>query len=85
MRRWLRGATAPDHHGLPGSQCLLFMVLQDALSEVAKFFFALKLRVSVVDITAFLMVKNREVAEMGKLVMKKHKEEVEKKSFKLSV
>ena len=31
------------------------------------------------------MVKNREVAEMAKLVMRKHKEEVEKKGFKLSV
>ena len=37
------------------------------------------------DITALLMVKNEEVAEMAKKVMKKLKEEVEKKGRKLSV
>ena len=36
-------------------------------------------------LTALLMGKNREVAEMAKKVMKKLKEEVEKKGFKLSV
>ena len=39
----------------------------------------LKLRVFVDDITAFLMEKYKEVAEMAKKVMKKLKEEVEKK------
>ena len=37
------------------------------------------------DITALLMGKNREVAEMAKKVMKKFKEKVEKKGLKLSV
>ena len=38
------------------------------------------------DITALLKGKNREVAEMAKKVMKKlEEEEVEKKSFTLSV
>ena len=32
------------------------------------------------DITALLMEKNREVAEMAKKVMKKLKEEIEKKA-----
>ena len=54
-------------------------------SEVTKFYTPLKLRVFVDDITALLMVKNREVAEMAKKVMKKLKEEVEKKGFNLSV
>ena len=37
------------------------------------------------DITALLMEKNKEVAEMAKKVMKKLKEEVDKKGFKFSV
>ena len=37
------------------------------------------------DITPLLMGKNREVAEMAKKVMKKLKEEVERKGLKLSV
>ena len=49
------------------------------MSEVTKFYPPLKLRVFVDDITALLMGKNREVAEMAKKVMKKLKEEVEKK------
>ena len=36
------------------------------------------------DITALLMVKNREVAEMAKKVMKKLKGEVERKGLELS-
>ena len=39
----------------------------------------LKLRVFVDDITALLTEKNKEVTEMAKKVMKKLKEEVEKK------
>ena len=58
---------------------LLRIVLQDALSEVSKFYPPLKLRVFVDDITALLMVKNEEVAEMAKKVMKRLREEVEKK------
>ena len=63
---------------LPHSKwsCLLLrIVLQDALSEVTKFYPPLKLRVLL------LMEKNKEVAEMAKKV----KEEVERKGFKLSV
>ena len=37
------------------------------------------------DITALLMEKNREVAEMAKKVMNKLKEEVEREDLKLSV
>ena len=45
---------------LPGSKwsCLLLrIVLQDVISEVAKIYFPLKLRVFVDDITALLMVR----------------------------
>ena len=73
---------------LPGSvwSCLLpCIVLQDALSEVTQIYPPLQLRVFVDDITAPLMGKNREVAEMAKKVMKKLKEEIEKKGLKLSV
>ena len=60
--------------------CLLLrIVLQDALSEVTKICLPLKLRVFVVDITALLKGANREVAEAAKKVMKKLKEEIEKK------
>ena len=47
----------------------------------------LKLRVFVDDIAALLMVKNEEVAEMAKKVMKRLREEIEreKKGFTLSV
>ena len=72
---------------LPGSKssCLLLRVaLQDALSEVTKIYPLLKLRVFVDDITALKGV-NREVAEAAKKVTKKLKEELEKKSLKLSV
>ena len=37
------------------------------------------------DITALLMGKNMEVAEMARKAMKKLKEEIEKKGLKLSV
>ena len=63
---------------LPGSKwsCLLLRIaLQDALSEVTNInppF--LKKRVFVDDITARVMGKNREVAEMAKKVMKKSRE-----------
>ena len=58
---------------LPGSKwsCLfLRIVLQDALSEVTKIYPSLKLWVVVDDLTALLMEKKREVAEMAKKVMK---------------
>ena len=68
---------------MPGSKwsCLLLrIVLQDALSEVTKIYPSLKLRVFVDDITALVKGKNKEVAEMAKKLMKKLKEEVEKKA-----
>ena len=37
------------------------------------------------DITALVKAENKDVAEMAKKVMKKLKEEVEKKGLKLSV
>ena len=78
-----------DHHGHPARSkwsCLLLrIVLQDALSEVTKIYSPLKWRVFVGDITALLIGENRAVAEMAKNVMKKLKEEVEKKGLKLSV
>ena len=69
---------------LPGSKlsCLLLrVVLQDALSEVTNIYPPLKLRAFVDNITALLMEKNKEVAEMAMKV----KEEVERKGFKMSV
>ena len=62
---------------LPASKwsCLLLrIVLQDALSEVTKIYPSLKLRVFVVDITALVKGRNKDVAEMAKKVMKKLKE-----------
>ena len=73
---------------LPGSKwsCLLSrIVLQDALREVTKFYPPLKLRVFVDDITALLRERNKVVAEMAKKVMKKLKEEVQRKGAKLLV
>ena len=73
---------------LPGSKwsCLLLrVVLQDALTDVTIVYPSLKLRVFVDDITALVKGKNKEVTEMAKKVMKKLKEEVEKKGLKLSV
>ena len=67
---------------LPGSKwcCLLLrIVLQDALNEVTKFYPPLKLQFFVHDIAALVMGKNKEVTEMAKKVMKKLKEEVERK------
>ena len=46
---------------------------------------SLKLRVFVDEITALAKGKNKEVSKMAKKVMKKLKEEVEKKGFTLSV
>ena len=46
-------------------------MLQDALSEVTQIFPSLKLRVFVDDITALLIEKNKEVAEMAKKEMKR--------------
>ena len=43
------------------------------------------MRVFLDDITALLVVKNKEVANMAKKVMKKFKEEVEKKGLNMSV
>ena len=60
-------------------------MLHDALSEATKIFPPLKLRVFADDITALLMVKNKVVAEMAKKVMRKLKEEVEKKGLKLPI
>ena len=58
---------------LPGSMwsCLLLrVVLQDALGEVTNIYPPFKLRGFADDITALLMGKNREVAEMARKVMK---------------
>ena len=59
---------------LPGSKwsCLpLRIVLQDALSEVTKKYLPLKLTVFVDDMTALLMEKNKVMADMAKMVMKR--------------
>ena len=58
---------------LPGSRwsCLLLrIVLLDAFSEVTNIYPPLKLRVFADDITALLMEKYEEVAEMAKKVTK---------------
>ena len=54
-------------------------MLQDVLSEVTKIYTSLKLRVFVDGITALLMGRNKEVAEMVKKVMKKEKRKLRKK------
>ena len=53
--------------------------------RVTKIYPPLKLRIFVDDITALPKVKNSEVVEMAKKVMKNLKEEVDRKGFKLSV
>ena len=53
--------------------------------KLSKFYPPLKLRVFVDDITALVKGRNKEGGEMAKKVMKKLKEEVEKKGLKLSV
>ena len=53
--------------------------------RLQKIYPPLKLRVFVHDITALLMVKNKVVAELAKKVMKKLKNEVERKGLKVSV
>ena len=55
-------------------------MLQDALREVTEMYSPLKLSVFVDDITALLMEKNKQVAKMAKKVMKKLREEMEKKT-----
>ena len=60
-------------------------MLQDALSEVTKIYPPVKLRVFVDDITALVLGRNKELAEMAMKVMKRLSEEVEKKGLKLSV
>ena len=65
----------------PKWSCLLLrIVFQDALSGVMKNYPPLKLRVFADDITVLVQGRNNEVAEMAKKVMKKLKEEVEKKN-----
>ena len=53
------------------------------LTRLHKIYPPLKLRVFVDDITALLRRKNKVVAEMAKKVMKKLKEEVERKGLKI--
>ena len=66
--------------------CLLFrIVLQDASSEATRIYPRLKLRVFVDDVTALLRWKTKVVAEMAKKMMKKLKDEVERKGLDLSV
>ena len=80
--RWMDAKKEP---GSKWSCLLLRIVLQDAMREVTKIYTTLKLRVFVDDLTALVKGKNKEEAEMAKKVMKKLKEEVEKKGIKLSV
>ena len=70
----------------PKWSCLLLrIVLQDALSEVAKIYPPLKLTVFEDDIPAPLKGRNKELVEMAGKVMRKLKEEVEEKGLKLSI
>ena len=59
---------------------LLCVMLQDALSEESNIYLPLKLRVFVEDITAPLIGKNKEVAEMAKKAMKSVKRSGEKRA-----
>ena len=79
-----RSRSRPSRPSCQGPSGVVF-VLQGALSEVTKIYPPLKLRVFVYDSTAPLMGNNKEVAVIAKKVMKKLKEEVEKKGLKLSV
>ena len=78
------GGSAPNHlgHLARVKMELLRIVLQDALSEATKITSDEVEGFFVDDITALLKGKNREVA---KKVMKKLKEEIEKKGLELSV
>ena len=80
MRRSRYGPITAILPGSTWSYLLLRIVLQDALSEVTNIYPPLKLRVFVDDFTALVMGKNKEVAEMAKKVMKRLREEVEKKA-----
>ena len=60
-------------------------MLQDASSEATIIYPRLKLRVFVDDVTALLRWKTKVVAEMAKKMMKKWKDEVERKGLDLSV
>ena len=55
----------------------LRILLQDALSEVTKFYPPLKLRVFLNDITAMLKGRNKELVELAEKVLNNLKEEVE--------
>ena len=84
----MRGGAAPDHHGhLARVQVELFTFTHCSARcvERSHIYPSLKLRVFVDDITALVKGSNEDVAEVAKKVMKKSKEEVEKKGLKLSV
>ena len=69
--------------GQSGVACFCVLCCKTHSVRLQKINPSLKLRVFVDDITALLMVKNKEVAEMAKKkVMKKLKDEVEKKGLK---
>ena len=74
----LRTITTILSGGQSGVACFLRIVLQDALSEITKIYLPLKMKVFVDDITALLMVKNKEVAEMAK----EGYEEIERRDWK---
>ena len=87
--RKMCGGAAPIHLGhLARVQVDLFAsedCVAGCFERSYKKYPPLKLRVFLDDIAALLKGKNREVAEMGKKVTKKLKEEVEKKGLKLPV
>ena len=75
------GGAAPDnnvHLARVEVELLLRIVLQDALSEATKIYPLLKLTVFDGDVTALLMGKIKEVAEIAKKVMRKSKEVMRK-------
>ena len=73
------GPPRPSCQGRSGVACFCVLCCRMRWVKVQKFYPPLKLRLFVDDVTALLMGKNREVAEMAMKVMRGLEEEVEKK------
>ena len=82
----MSGGAAHDHHGCFARVKVELLAFAHCIAGcITKINPPLMLRVFVDDITALVKGRNKEVADMAKKVMKKLKEEVEKKGLKFSV
>ena len=83
------GGAAHDHHGHPARVQVEFVASTCCIARCAerlcKHIPSAEVEVFVDDNTALLSGKNKVLAEMAKKVMKRLREEVEKKGLKLSV